>query len=149
MYPTLLQARQGPNVAACHPAQHVATNNQCITIDGLSVSLEGHLGKGGFGSVSKGKAHMRGELQDVAVKEITCNSAKERHQAQYEAKLQQQLSWFSNPSTRCACPAYYASDTHALSPYRSVVRIVMDRVHGVPIDEFTRDASRKRSYYDS
>merc|ERR1712176_794820 len=118
--------------------------NQSITIDGLTVSLEGHLGKGGFGSVSKGKARMRGELRDVAVKEIPCNSTKERHQAQYEAKLQQQLSWFSTPSTRCACPAYYASDTQALSADRSVVRIVMERVHGVPIEEFTRNVSRKR-----
>jgi len=128
----------------------------------MVISVHGELGKGSFGIVYKGTVVIKEIMEKtlyVAVKEIKCKSVKELAQAEYEAKLLQKLSEkqpdslpvFSRMGVamstgRCACPGSYVHQTQATGPDRWTLTIVMDRVRGVPIDEFTKTAACKRGY---
>merc|ERR1719356_1307359 len=64
-------------------------------------------------------------------------------------RLISSLSSNSLSNARCACPSLFSSDVQVMSGDRSIVRIVMERVHGVPIDEFTQEAENKCSYSEA
>jgi len=134
-----------------------------VAVNGLGVTLTGNLGKGSFGIVFKGT--LKEEAQaEVAVKEIMCKSTKERAQAEYEAKLMKQLMDGVDPLIespmsrgirknsspgRCACPTLFATDTLVAGPERWNVRIVMAKVPGVPLDDFSKITANRRGYADA
>eukprot|EP00928_Gymnodinium_smaydae_P033166 TRINITY_DN23829_c0_g1_i1.p1 TRINITY_DN23829_c0_g1~~TRINITY_DN23829_c0_g1_i1.p1 ORF type:complete len:582 (+),score=84.09 TRINITY_DN23829_c0_g1_i1:260-2005(+) len=123
-----------------------------VSIAGHDVILESQLGKGSFGTVYK--AYRKG--QRLALKEIKCASAKERIQAELEVKYQKQLTfdgdarvgtWRAAQSPGCcACPRFVATDTLNSAHGHSVVRILMERVDGMPLDNFTKCSSRHLPY---
>lgn len=143
-------------------------------VAGRTFVLDGILGKGSFGVVYcayEEDSTTDGKPVEAAVKEIRCRSEKERKQAEYEAALMKRLSserignanstrplsmdsdgshGGSGPSSqshrRLCCPALLAHQSVATAPNNWTVMIAMERVPGIPLDDFTKDT--KLSYQE-
>eukprot|EP00929_Paragymnodinium_shiwhaense_P001732 TRINITY_DN101969_c0_g1_i1.p1 TRINITY_DN101969_c0_g1~~TRINITY_DN101969_c0_g1_i1.p1 ORF type:complete len:1007 (+),score=220.04 TRINITY_DN101969_c0_g1_i1:74-3094(+) len=135
-----------------------------MKVQGKVFILTGVLGTGSFGTVYKGHEKEEGaDGEEVAIKEIVCKTPKDKATAEYEAKLMKALQGNGDPlcdtpAARCArlrsrssllriaCPKLMATETLADGSGKWTVRIVMNRVPGLPLDDFWGKDGNKRGF---
>lgn len=137
-------------------AQEEAKGSGQAIVAGRTFILDGILGKGSFGTVYR--AYEEGaEGLKAAVKEIRCRSEKECRQAEYEATLMKRLSAEHICARRrrpeeeglgrvVCCPALLSHQVVATGPNQWTVTIAMERVPGIPLDDFTKEPANRLPY---
>mmetsp|Transcript_49124 Transcript_49124/g.158676 ORF Transcript_49124/g.158676 Transcript_49124/m.158676 type:complete len:752 (+) Transcript_49124:97-2352(+) len=155
---TARQPRQSLSTLSAAAVAKVAAGTAPVevAIQGRTFILGEVLGKGSFGTVWKAR-EVGGSQLEVAVKEICCRSDKERTQAEYEASLMRRLSTErirpcpaeADERQRIACPMLHASQTVVDGLGQWKVTIAMDRVGGIPLDEYAREDKNKQSFWDA
>jgi len=134
-----------------------------LSISGKTFHVDKVIGKGSFGVVYKGYECTSEDVEEAnasktAVKQIVCRSERELKQAEFEGLLLQRLSRETlsrtnnrggNHMERVACPALLAMETVRDGSQRWRVRIAMELVPGMPLDDFLNHSANRRDFADT